>query len=159
MATPRRPSPRVNVSVGTRSIRGSQRSSVVDYTRIVRQQMKGIQHNLDKIIRQVENVTPEALDYAVRPIYEQSQVYCPVDTGALKESGYLVVRRDGKRGAQVEVGYGRAGKPFYAVFVHEMMDLYHEPPTRAKWLESAFKEGMDQIPVRLAEYIRNKVNS
>lgn len=51
------------------------------------------------------------------------------------------------------VTYGGDGVD-YAQIVHERTDLHHEPPTRAKWLESAAREEskeMARITAREAE--------
>ena len=134
------------------SVRGSLRAVTSD----ARAQMRQIQKNLENLIGEIEGVTPEAVEYALQPIYDKSQQYCPVDTGKLKESGYIEVRQKGDR-IEGEVGYGKRGNPFYAPYVHEMVDLYHEPPTQAKFLERAVNEHQDEILPRLISFIRRRV--
>jgi hypothetical protein len=71
---------------------------------------------------------------ALEPTFDKSQELVPVLTGALKRSGFLGVGES--RGKKVaEIGYGRGGVPFYAARVHEDLDVYHKPPTQAKFLE------------------------
>ena len=86
----------------------------------------------------------KALDY----LYKKSQIEVPVDTTALKKSGYWIVIGDGIN-ATGEVGYGGPSQPDpdnpvhidvnYALIVHEMKDNQHEPPTKAKYLEDPAK--------------------
>jgi hypothetical protein len=97
------------------------------------------------------NSSGQVLLEALRPTYEKSRTYCPVLTGALIDSGYIEVRRVGLlRGWQAEIGYGRGGQPSYAVTVHEK-PVYHRPPTRHKWLQTALQEDGNEIQQRIRE--------
>jgi hypothetical protein len=138
-----------------RSFRASN-PSAAGYTDDIRQQMATIMKNLEDLIQAVEDVTPEALEYALQPIYDKSQEYVPVDTGDLKRSGYLETRQT-SRGVEAEVGYGRGGRPSYAPIVHENMAFYHNPPTRSKFLETAINEHQQDILPRLIDFLRRKV--
>jgi len=81
---------------------------------------------------------------ALEPAFELSKEYCPVDTGAMVDSGYLEISTF--RGVPtVEIGYGRAGNPPYTVEVHENLEWRHKDPTRAKWLQVALAESAGQI--------------
>lgn len=74
-------------------------------------------------------------------IFEISQVYVPVDTGYLKQSGKVVRNNIGT--------YSIVYSAPYAIFVHEIIDNQHTPPTRAKFLEDAAWEiitDFDYIP-------------
>lgn len=83
-------------------------------------------------------------------VMAESQRLVPVETGVLKNSGVVnepVVEGDA---IVVEVGYGYGdayeavaasgegieGGPGYAIYVHEILDNRHDPPTQAKFLET-----------------------
>lgn len=100
-----------------------------------------------------QKVLPEAMYDALEPTFDLSQVYVPKDTGELAESGFLDITRKGKGGAQVEIGYGRGGAP-YAVYVHEMVNISHEAPTRSKYLEAALDEDYYEILKRIVRYTK-----
>jgi hypothetical protein len=118
-----------------------------------REDFKAIQTNFNKLIRQVQNITPLAVAYSLDPIFERSQELVPVDTGELKASGYLEVRRVGDD-TIAEIGYGKGGHPFYAPYVHEDLMMRHDPPTQAKFLEQAINEGLEDVLPRVVEYMR-----
>lgn len=126
--------------------------SEAGYIRSIRNQMKGIIENFQKVIERIENVTPEALVFGVQPIFDKSQELVPVDTGRLKASGF-VVTRDTARGVGVFVGYGRFGKPHYAGFVHERLDVRHAAGKQAKFLEAAINEHIGTFERRVALFI------
>jgi|GEM_PF-4337343 len=68
-------------------------------------------------------------------IFARSQILVPVDTTALKASGKVSVTGRGT-GAKLEVSYG-GGSVYYAVYVHESVEIPHAPPTVAKFLSKA----------------------
>lgn len=122
------------------------------YTRSIRAQMLQLEKNLTKIIEQIREATPEALEYAVQPIFDESQNLVPVKTGDLKASGFVESKRSGRR-IRVNIGYGKAGKPSYGVYVHEMIDVHHEPPTQAKFLEEAVNRHFSSVEPRIREFL------
>lgn len=130
--------------------------SEAGYTRDIRKQMERIEKNLAAVIAQIENVTPEALEYAVQPIFDKSQVYVPKDTHALAESGHVEAVRT-SAGTKVVVSYGKGGKPFYAVYVHEILEYAHQSPTRAKYLEAAVNEHLDEVLPRAKDFIARNI--
>lgn len=71
-----------------------------------------------------------------RIVFQRSQILVPVDTKALKESG--VIEEVGGPGGdkQYEIGYGGLTAP-YALWVHEDLTKYHEPPTQARFVSQA----------------------
>lgn len=109
--------------------------------------------NAQKVIDAIEVTSLPALRYALRPIYDDSQILVPVKTGDLKRSGFVEVRRRGKVIEGV-VGYARSEKPHYAIFVHERLDLFHQPPTQAKFLEEAVNRNIKSVPGRYADYVK-----
>lgn len=106
------------------------------YIKSIRDQMAVIRNNLLKVINHIENITPEAIRFGLKPIFDESQRLVPVDTGDLKASGFIEVRKT-STGATAAIGYARHGRPNYAGFVHERLDFRHASPTQAKFLEVA----------------------
>jgi hypothetical protein len=147
----------VTANVGLKRISSSQPQSIAAATRSAREDIRRITRSLNSVIAELERVTVPALRYALRPIFEQSQEYCPIDTGMLKESGYLEVRRVDANRVQAEIGYAKGGNPHYAVFVHENLEMRHTPPTRAKFLENAVREGLSDVPMRVREYLERTI--
>lgn len=95
------------------------------------------------------NQSGEVLREALKPTFQKSQEWCPILTGALRQSGYLEVRRVGLLGGwQAEIGYGRGNLPHYTVMVHEM-PTFHRPPTRWKWLQEAIQQDGAEIQARI----------
>lgn len=84
---------------------------------------------------------------AQRIMYESVRI-TPIATGSLRASGHVDPPDISPRGAAVELGYGGAAAP-YALFVHEIMDAYHRPPTQAKFLERPMLEAAPQLAARL----------
>lgn len=142
-------------SVGRVRVTGSAKISEVGYIRSIRKQMDAITQNVKKTIDRIEQVTPEALVFGVQPIFDLSQELVPVDTGDLKASGFIETR-DTASGPSVFVGYGRFGKPFYAGFVHERLDLRHAAGKQAKFLEAAVNERLGDFTRRVALYIQRE---
>lgn len=145
---------RISFPIGYQRIPASTRPSQASYTRAIRSQMEQIIKNAQAVIAAIEGDSIDALKYALEPIYDESQILVPVDTGRLKASGFIEARKTG-RGVTGAVGYGKGGDPYYAVYVHEHLELRHEAPTQAKFLEEAVNRHIDEIPERYAEYIRN----
>lgn len=115
--------------------------------------MDQIAGNFNAFIQHVIQSGPDIVLEALEPTYKKSQDYCPVDTGSLKESGYLEVIGRG-RNPTVAMGYGRGGYPSYAPVVHEDTTMRHAAPTRAKWLQGALEEDYNAIIRRLQENTR-----
>lgn len=76
----------------------------------------------------------------------------PVDTGALRASGY--VRQPMIRNNEVisQGGFGGSSAP-YAIYVHERLDVRH-PIGQAKFYESAIMEGLHGMDERLSKRIK-----
>lgn len=140
--------------VGRRRIDAFVSPSEAGYTRAVRSSMRQVVENFKRIVAGIENASPDALAHAVAPIFEESQRLVPVDTGALRNSGF--VESGFARGGEafVVVGYAKAGRPSYAALVHERVDVHHKSPTQAKFLEEAMNRGLDQILSRYVSFVR-----
>ena len=142
--------------VGASRISSNMEPSQAGYTRSIRAQMQQIENNLSAVIQQIIEESPEILVEALRPTFIKSQTYVPVKTGELKQSGYLEARKSAT-GTTVEIGYGKAGRPHYAVYVHELTGFYHKPPTRAKFLQAALEEDLGAIQERLVAAYRGLI--
>ncbi len=130
---------RARFRVGRQRLNSGVTSSDAGYTRDIRRQMKGIEGSYTRFLKTVDAATEAAVRAALQPVFDASQDLVPVDTGKLKASGYLVTRMS--RGRIVgEVGYGKGGNPHWAPRVHEDLDVFHEPPTQAKFLEQPANE-------------------
>jgi hypothetical protein len=82
----------------------------------------------------------ESLIEIAEMIGERADYYCPYETGAMQASKHIAVTGRGF-GCRAEVIYGGPTAP-YTVYVHEDLTKFHYPPTCAKWLERAVREGM-----------------
>lgn len=76
-------------------------------------------------------------------VLKVSRRYCPRKTGALRASGHVEVEGQGF-GAKARVLYGGTEEVYYAAYVHENLWAWHRAPTKAKFLEDAFKETLAQ---------------
>jgi hypothetical protein len=138
------------LKMGKTNVKVPAYASESTYVRMANEAMKKIKADLEYIINETENVTPEIMLEALKPTFEKSKEYCPVDTGDLRGSGYLEITSF--RGQPtVEMGYGKGGHPHYTAYVHENLEMRHEPPTQAKWLERAVNEDIGNIIDRVAE--------
>jgi hypothetical protein len=97
----------------------------------------------------ITNMSPEILVEALQPTFEKSLYYCPVDTGEMRDSGYLGITTRGKN-AGAEIGYGKNGSPDYTPIVHESLEVAHASPTKAKWLQGAMEEDYFSLLQRVA---------
>lgn len=122
--------------------------------RDARAAMSAVINNYNRLIRHIERVTPEILLESLKPTFEKSQEYCPIDTGAMKESGYLEIVQQGDRPV-VQMGYGFGGNPPYTATVHENLEWKHKAPTRAKWLQVAIEEDEGEIRGRILTNLRS----
>ena len=62
----------------------------------------------------------------------------PVDTGNLRASGHVTNPVVNGTVVSTEIVFGGDSAP-YAFIVHERLDVYHRPPTQAKFLEATYK--------------------
>ncbi len=134
--------------VGSRRLSKGDVSASAGATRDVRRQMAAIQKNFQRLIDSVDGVTEEAVREGLQPIYDESQIFVPVDTGTLKASGFIETRRTSK-GVSGVVGYAAGSNPPYAAIVHERLDTSHATPTQAKFLELAVMRNFDEFRSRI----------
>lgn len=111
---------------------------------------KQIENNFRTWTLHLSGQSGEVLRAALTPTLKKAITYCPKMTGALRASAYLEVRRQGALlGYVAEIGFGRGGKPTYAIYVHEV-PYVHQAPTRWKFLQAALEEDASVIRQRLA---------
>jgi hypothetical protein len=151
---------RAGASIGRKLVRkasGSWPNERKDMSSVREQFRAKIVAPLQQMFDSLEDVSEEIIYDALEPTFDKSQMYCPELTGELRESGYLEIVTT-KKGPMVEIGYGRGGNPDYAVAVHERTDIKHEEPTRAKYLEAAVLEDLDNIRDRIFSAYRSVFN-
>lgn len=100
--------------------------------------MQDLEEELDDVVDDVEEALTPAMEKWIK---QPSQQICPIDTGALRKSAYVSVTRRGKYGIDAIAGYDTE----YAIYVHERLDAYHAPPTRAKFLEETIAKNGDRM--------------
>lgn len=144
----------VSLQIGKLTPRTAKYPSDSSFRADIRAQMKELTDVLNSLFDQLENNSAEAIKSALGPTFLKSQTYCPYLTGALRNSGYLETVSSGKGNIKVEMGYGKGGQPPYTMFVHENINTYHKPPTRAKWLQAAVYEDISTfLPKLQQEYV------
>lgn len=147
----------IRLQVGKITSRGAKYPWEPGYVASVEKQVRELTDILRSICDQFGDVTPEICRDALEPTFEKSKVYCPKDTHRLVNSGYLEIT--GFRGQpRVEMGYAKGGDPHYAVLVHENLNMHHQPPTQAKFLQRAVEEDLPDIAVRIGEGFRTFMN-
>lgn len=134
--------------VGKLTVRAPKYPSETGFVESINEQLRELEEILKSVISQVENASPEIMIYALEPTFTKTQYYCPKDTHALVNSGYLEITSS-RGNPRVELGYAKGGRPPYAAYVHERLDIMHKHPTRAKWVQSAMFEDLIQIQDRL----------
>ena len=77
----------------------------------------------------------EGLAQCAQILLNKSQKLVPVDTSALKDSA-VIMNVGGGMEAVSTVSYGGSEAP-YAFVVHARLDVYHAPPTQARYLSDA----------------------
>ena len=110
--------------------------------------------HLTRFLRTVETVPTNILLEEVPRIEETAKVRTPEKTGKLKESVKVRVSRDKRRpglyaqASAINHGYN------YALIQHENLSYNHPNGGQAKFLESAFVEGVERIERRIEQEVR-----
>ena len=110
--------------------------------------------HLTKFLRTVETVPTQILLEEAPRIEETAKVRTPEKTGKLKESVKVRVSRD-KRipGLYAQASATNRGYD-YALIQHENLSYNHPNGGQAKFLESAFVEGVERIERRIEQEVR-----
>ena len=144
----------LQLSVGRERVTSAATPSEASYIKSIRNQMRVVRENMEAITNHVDNITPEALEFGLKPIFEESQRLVPVDTGRLKRSGFIETRRTAG-GTIAAIGYGRFGIPHYTAVVHENLLFRHAQPTQAKFLEVAISTKLGDFRRRVEMFMKN----
>ena len=116
--------------------------------------------NTNEVSRNLKLVGERAIAEAAKALHQEHEMIIteakkrtPVDTGALRSSGHVKPPVFGAHTVVSEGGFGGAAAP-YAILVHENLKSHHNPPTRAKFYESALLDSIPDMDRRLAAKIR-----
>lgn len=82
----------------------------------------------------ITGLESEVLPMFAEKILERAKYYCPVDTGALRDSGHIEYSGDGK----CKIVFDEP----YAIYVHEITWNRHKFPTCDHFLDRAIQEIM-----------------
>jgi len=118
-----------------------------------------LERTLERAGDRAGHAIAQALYEEATIIFNKSQILVPVDTGVLRGSGGVSAATSGVSDEEVAVDifYGGPAAP-YALFVHEIQDNYHAPPTQAKYLEQPLMERLPEISRNLARRIIDIIN-
>ena len=142
---------------GRRRVSANLDATSAGFAKSMRASMQQIIDNYQDFVDSVEEVTPQVLMNSLEPTFQKSQNYCPVDSGKMKASGYLIDTTF--RGhPRVELGYGKNGEPDYTARQHEDLEFRHKAPTRAKWLQSALEEDAQDVQQRIIDGMKGAVS-
>jgi len=94
---------------------------------------------------QVKNAVWEEL----QTVLVESKKECPVDSGALRGSGHVPEPEVTDGNIRATIGYSQG----YAYWVHELIDNWHEPPTKAKYLEDPLMAALPTITEKIIERV------
>jgi hypothetical protein len=97
-------------------------------------------------------VVGQVITEEANTIFGKALILPPVDTGALRGSGGVSAPMQTPQGIGVDIFFGGPAAP-YAMYVHEIIGNYHNPPTQAKYLEQPFMERLPEIQANLARRI------
>lgn len=97
-------------------------------------------------------VVGQVITEEANTIFGKALILTPVDTGALRGSGGVSAPIQTQQGIGVDIFFGGPAAP-YALYVHEIIDNYHNAPTQAKYLEQPFMERLPEIQANMARRI------
>jgi hypothetical protein len=106
---------------------------------LITMSIEGLDTVLERLEDMYGDMNEEVLEVTadeLGAVLDASREIVPYDTGALHDSGFMNVEETGDGRIEGTVGYNMP----YAVYVHERLDVYHEPPTQAKFLEQPWSE-------------------
>ena len=125
--------------------------------RVARATVSGLSEaskRLTKFLRTVETVPTQILLEEAPRIEETAKVRTPEKTGKLKESVKVRVSRDKRRPGLYAQASARNRGYDYALIQHENLSYNHPNGGQAKFLESAFVEGIERIERRIEREVR-----
>ena len=110
--------------------------------------------HLTKFLRTVETVPTNILLEEAPRIEETAKIRTPEKTGKLKESVKVRVSRDKRRPGLYAQASARNRGYDYALIQHENLSYNHPNGGQAKFLESAFVEGVERIERRIEQEVK-----
>jgi Bacteriophage protein of unknown function (DUF646). len=116
----------------------------------------------DKVIGRLRSLGGDSTRVLAAALYQEGEGLIaeakqetPVDTGALRASGYVAQPVTENSKVTVQVGFGGIAAP-YAVFVHENAEANH-PVGKWKYLEDPAKRRASTMAGRIAKRIDDMV--
>lgn len=100
----------------------------------------GLLGRISHMIDEVPDLIERALFEEATMIFNKSQELCPIDTKRLRDSGRISIDRTSE-GFSAAITYSTD----YAIYVHEDLTKYHNPPTQAKFLEQPARERLPRM--------------
>jgi hypothetical protein len=104
------------------------------------------------------NLLEKAIYEEANVIFNESQKLVPVDTGALRASGFVHAPKNENNRTFVRVTYGGPAA-HYALYVHENLYSTHTAPTQAKYLETPLYRQVPVLIKNLATRITHMMRS
>lgn len=115
-------------------------------------------------LKGMEDKLPHAVAMAIyeeaSKIFIESQLLVPIDTGALRGSGFVTLPEITSISSKVAIQYGGAAAP-YALIVHERINamsgnpIFHRPPTQAKYLSIPVERAIPTFGTRILGRVRH----
>lgn len=96
-----------------------------------------------------------ALFLVAEIIMGQAKVLCPVDTGTLRNSGYVKPPVIEGNSITVVLGFGGAAKE-YAIYVHENLNAVH-PVGQAKFLSTPLNDALPNVASDVRNFVKAKL--
>jgi hypothetical protein len=124
-----------------------------------RLEVEGMNDLLDMLVRGGRDAVAVSGRYLyahAAKVFERSQYEVPVDTGALRSSGFITQPFVVGNQVAISIVYGQAAAP-YALWVHEILDAYHEPPTKAKFLEDPLTNSLEDFRVGFRKVLEDAI--
>jgi len=106
-----------------------------------------LRENLERAYKKYANEVLKEIGTEGEFLLNESKKECPHDTGYLRNSGHTDIKKD-----HVEVGYSAE----YAMKVHESLNIHHEYPTKAKYLEDPFNRRAPNMHANIAERLKRR---
>lgn len=106
------------------------------------------------VLRAQRGIAPKidaALYTEAEAIMTASKAICPVDTGVLRQSGFVAPPTTEGNTHRIEMGYGGAASA-YAVIVHENPSAHH-PVGQWKYLEVPLREAAPHLAANIARRV------
>lgn len=125
-----------------------------------RLEVEGMSDLLDMLVRggrDAVEISGRYLYAHAAKVFEQSQLEVPVDTGALRSSGFITQPYIFGNQVAISIVYGQAAAP-YALWVHEILEYYHEPPTKSKFLEDPLTNSLEEFRLGFRQVLEDAVS-